>query len=263
MNYVHSKVLCAGLEASRGPKPDLQEYRSFGALNTWYWNERECERHSTRVQAKLSKRQRFTRNCHFRLEKPQPPKHLDWGHHSRGTENLAKSVFIQYSHNICREALEAEFIYSWTGCQIPASSLIRAGWCQEERTSGHQNLVSVFIHLKPNIPRDRQLPPWWLNAKGWLSTLCCLEAAVHTIDWSWKKMPVKWWWWWIDDDDWETIVIAWPSLTKSSQVSTTKKPGPYHQIKASVAEFIIIIISLTSIFFQDKSRVWTAASQQH
>ena len=26
---------------------------------------------------------------------------------------------------------------------------------------------------------------------------------------------------------------------------------------------IIIIISLTSIFFQDKSRVWTAASQQH
>ena len=26
---------------------------------------------------------------------------------------------------------------------------------------------------------------------------------------------------------------------------------------------MIIIISLTSIFFQDKSRVWTAASQQH
>ena len=26
---------------------------------------------------------------------------------------------------------------------------------------------------------------------------------------------------------------------------------------------IIILISLTSIFFQDKSRVWTAASQQH
>ena len=26
---------------------------------------------------------------------------------------------------------------------------------------------------------------------------------------------------------------------------------------------LIIIISLTSIFFQDKSRVWTAASQQH
>ena len=29
------------------------------------------------------------------------------------------------------------------------------------------------------------------------------------------------------------------------------------------AEFIIIIIRLTSIFFQDQSRVWTAASQQH
>ena len=29
------------------------------------------------------------------------------------------------------------------------------------------------------------------------------------------------------------------------------------------SSIIIIIISLTSIFFQDKSRVWTAASQQH
>ena len=44
--------------------------------------------------------------------------------------------------------------------------------------------------------------------KGWLSTLCCWEAAVHTHDQSWKKMDVKmmmmilnnfqnkWWWWW-------------------------------------------------------------------
>ena len=31
----------------------------------------------------------------------------------------------------------------------------------------------------------------------------------------------------------------------------------------SPIDIIIIIISLTSIFFQDKSRVWTAASQQH
>ena len=37
----------------------------------------------------------------------------------------------------------------------------------------------------------------WLNersqnvAKGWLSTLCCWEAAVHTLDWSWKKVDVK------------------------------------------------------------------------
>ena len=37
----------------------------------------------------------------------------------------------------------------------------------------------------------------WLNgksqnvAKGWLSTLCCWEAAVHTLDLSWKKMDVK------------------------------------------------------------------------
>ena len=27
--------------------------------------------------------------------------------------------------------------------------------------------------------------------KGWLSTLCCWEAAVHALDLSWKKMDVK------------------------------------------------------------------------
>ena len=37
----------------------------------------------------------------------------------------------------------------------------------------------------------------WLNersqnvAKGWLSTWCCWEAAVHILDWSWKKVDVK------------------------------------------------------------------------
>ena len=37
----------------------------------------------------------------------------------------------------------------------------------------------------------------WLNgksqnvAKGWLSIYCCWEAAVHTLDLSWKKMDVK------------------------------------------------------------------------
>ena len=49
MNYIHSKMLCAGSEASRGPKSDLQEYHSFGALNIRYRNEtrvrkgRECK----------------------------------------------------------------------------------------------------------------------------------------------------------------------------------------------------------------------------
>ena len=28
-------------------------------------------------------------------------------------------------------------------------------------------------------------------AKGWLSTLCCWEAAVYTLYWTWKKMDVK------------------------------------------------------------------------
>ena len=27
-------------------------------------------------------------------------------------------------------------------------------------------------------------------AEGWLSTLCCWEAAVHTLDLSWKKMSI-------------------------------------------------------------------------
>ena len=37
----------------------------------------------------------------------------------------------------------------------------------------------------------------WLNkrsqnvAKGWLSTWCCWEAAIHTLDWSWKKVDIK------------------------------------------------------------------------
>ena len=34
-------------------------------------------------------------------------------------------------------------------------------------------------------------------AKGWLSTKCCWEAAVHTLDLSWKKIDVKTG----DDDD--------------------------------------------------------------
>ena len=48
-----------------------------------------------------------------------------------------------------------------------------------------------------------------------------------------------------------------------SQLSTH---GYWSEILAAASPstpIIIIIISLTSIFFQDKSRVWTAASQQH
>ena len=37
----------------------------------------------------------------------------------------------------------------------------------------------------------------------------------------------------------------------------------HHPVETWNFIIIIIIISLTSIFFQDKSRVWTAASQQH
>ena len=48
------------------------------------------------------------------LQKPQPPKHLYCGRHSQGHRKPNKSQFIQYSHNICRKAPEAEFNYCWT-----------------------------------------------------------------------------------------------------------------------------------------------------
>ena len=41
------------------------------------------------------------------------------------------------------------------------------------------------------------------------------------------------------------------------------KPTQHQTYQRSNIIIIIIIIGLTSIFFQDKSRVWTAASQQH
>ena len=76
------------------------------------------------------------------------------------------------------------------GIQLPlerlpdssVSSLIRAG--NSGRTSGHQKLV-------PTSPWIDSCPIWWLNSEGWLSTLCCWEAAVHILDKSMKKMDVK------------------------------------------------------------------------
>ena len=48
-------------------------------------------------------------------------------------------------------------------------------WLTSGRTSGHQNLVSIF----PGIDKTTALR---LNTQGWLSTLCCWEAAIHTLD---------------------------------------------------------------------------------
>ena len=45
--------------------------------------------------------------------------------------------------------------------------------------------------------------------------------------------------------------------------STTNQPLVAARILNPIHYWIIIIISLTSIFFQDQSRVWTAASHQH
>ena len=72
------------------------------------------------------------------------------------------------------------------------------------RASRHQKLA-------PDIPRDRQLPLiWWLNGifsiwkchYDWMGgpkmllKVDCLpnadrEAAVHTLDWSWREVDVK------------------------------------------------------------------------
>ena len=35
------------------------------------------------------------------------------------------------------------------------------------------------------------LMPFYRALKGWLSTLCCWEAAVHIVDYSRNKMDVK------------------------------------------------------------------------
>ena len=52
--------------------------------------------------------------------------------------------------------------------------------------------------------------------------------------------------------------------TKDGYIETRIYRSIFHgPLNFDITGFIIIIISLTSIFFQDKSRVWTAASQQH
>ena len=72
------------------------------------------------------------------------------------------------------------------------SSPIPAGWC-EEGASCHQKLAPTFswidnclmVTKQDFLKMDALL---WLNkkilsvARGWLSTLCCWEAAVHTLD---------------------------------------------------------------------------------
>ena len=67
--------------------------------------------------------------------------------------------------------------------------------------SGRTSTRSPKISSK--LPLDRQLMVTWCCflemeksqngsvAGGWLSTLWCWEAAVHTHDWSWKKIDVK------------------------------------------------------------------------
>ena len=80
------------------------------------------------------------------------------------------------------------------------SSLIPTGWCR--RASHHQKLAPTFPGIDSCLmvtERDflEMEASLWLNersqnvARGWLSTYCCWEAAVHTLDWSWKKVDVK------------------------------------------------------------------------
>ena len=51
-------------------------------------------------------------------------------------------------------------------------------WLTPGKTSGHQNLVSIF----PGIDKASRL-----NDKGLLSSLCCWKAAVTTLDQSWNS----------------------------------------------------------------------------
>ena len=66
------------------------------------------------------------------------------------------------------------------------SSLIRAGWHQE-------GYPPYPVTKNSNIPIDRQLP-FDDVAEGWLSTLCCWEAAIHTLTNLRLKWTLKSWW---------------------------------------------------------------------
>ena len=53
--------------------------------------------------------------------------------------------------------------------------------------SAHNHFFFENLSISPpktcsNIPMDRQLPSGDEVAKDWLSTLCCWEAALHTLD---------------------------------------------------------------------------------
>ena len=60
------------------------------------------------------------------------------------------------------------------------------------------------------------------------------------------------------------VNIYWSTLAEKCNIMKISF-SKFHALRDYGIKFIIIIIiiSLTSIFFQDKSRVWTAASQQH
>ena len=75
-------------------------------------------------------------------------------------------------------------------------------WLVWGRASRHQKLAPTFPGIDSCLmvtKRDflEMEASLWLNgksqnvAKGWLPTKCCWEAAVHTLDLSWKKMDVK------------------------------------------------------------------------
>ena len=88
------------------------------------------------------------------------------------------------------------------------SSLTRAGWHQ----GGHPITKNSFQHAI-----DRQL--MWLNAKGWLSTICCWEAVIHTLDYSWTKMNAKMMMndqlYWRQTEDWDFTEVV-PTISPDS-----------------------------------------------
>ena len=78
---------------------------------------------------------------------------------------------------------------SWKGSRF--EGLFGAGWGQDIR-SPHQTLVSTFpwmdwwwlteFSLNGSVTITKQKSQNGSVAKGWLSTSCCWEAAVQTLD---------------------------------------------------------------------------------
>ena len=85
------------------------------------------------------------------------------------------------------------------------SSLIQAGRCEEGHPATKNSLQHShgywidnclmatkrdFFEMEASLSLNERSQNESV-AKSWLSILCCWEAAVHTLDQSWKKMDIE------------------------------------------------------------------------